>query len=241
MRARRLVLTTDSAHAEPGFPNLVPDLRPDGPNQLWVADLTYMRLERAFAYVAVILDAWSRKVAGCAVEHVLDACLPLTALEAALESRRPPPGLVHHSDRRVQYASRRYRERLAEAGLRGGSMSRTGNAYDNAHVESFLKTLKHEEVYLHDYASVEDAINRLPHFLERSTTGTSPLRPGLPTSGGVRGPACPNCHVGQCARAYLPTFSGSLQFLGHLHLPPTAGRLSDVACVQAARSSRSDE
>ena len=162
---RRFVLTTDSAHDEPVFPNLLRDVQPDGPNQVWVADLTYLRLEREFAYLAVILDAWSRKVVGYAVGHVLDARLPLAALEAALESRRPPPGLIHHSDRGVQYASRRYRERLTEAGLRG-SMSRTGNPYDNAQVESFIKTLKHEEVYLHDYGTVQDAIDRLPYFLE---------------------------------------------------------------------------
>ena len=158
-------LTTDSAHDEPVFPNLLHDVQPDGPNQVWVADLTYLRLEREFAYLAVILDAWSRKVVGYAVGHVLDARLPLAALEAALESRHPPPGLLHHSDRGVQYASRRYRERLPEAGLRG-SMSRTGNPYDNAQVESFMKTLKHEELYLHDYATVQDAIDRLPYFLE---------------------------------------------------------------------------
>ncbi len=162
---RRFVLTTDSAHDEPIFPNLLPTVQPDGPNQLWVADLTYLRLEREFAYLAVILDAWSRKVVGYAIGHVLDALLPLAAVDAALESRRPPPGLIHHSDRGVQYASRRYRERLAEAGVRG-SMSRTGNPYDNAQVESFIKTLKHEEVYLHEYATVQDAIDRLPHFLE---------------------------------------------------------------------------
>jgi putative transposase len=144
---------------------LLRGVQPDGPNQVWVADLTYLRLEREFAYLAVILDAWSRKVVGYAVGPLLDARLPLAALEAALESRCPPPGLIHHSDRGVQYASWRYRERLAEAGLRG-SMSRTGNPYDNAQVESFIKTLKHEEVYLHDYATVQDAIDRIPHFLE---------------------------------------------------------------------------
>jgi putative transposase len=162
---RRYVLTTDSAHEEPIFPNLLRELRPTGPNQVWVADLTYLRLEREYAYLAVLLDAWSRKVVGYALSHFLDARLPLAALEAALESRQPGPGLIHHSDRGVQYASRRYRERLAEAGIRG-SMSRTGNPYDNAHVESFLKTLKHEEIYLHDYATLQDVIERLPHFLE---------------------------------------------------------------------------
>ncbi len=130
----------------------------------------------------MILDAWSRKVVGYAVGHVLDARLPLAALEAALESRRPPRGLIHHSDRGVQYASRRYRERLAEAGLRG-SMSRTGNPYDNAQVESFIKTLKHEEVYLHDDATVQDAIDRLRHFLEEVYN-----RKRLPSALGYRPP-----------------------------------------------------
>ena len=162
---RRFVATTDSGHDEPIYPNLLRDVRPIGPNQVWVADLTYLRLEREFAFLAVILDAWSRRVVGYAVSQYLDARLPLAALDAALDSRQPPPGLIHHSDRGVQYASRRYRERLAEAGLRG-SMSRTGNPYDNAQVESFMKTLKHEEIYLHDYATVQDVVERLPRFLE---------------------------------------------------------------------------
>jgi putative transposase len=162
---RRFVATTDSDHEEPIYPNLLPNVHPTGPNQVWVADLTYLRLEREYAYLAVILDAWSRKVVGYAVSHLPDARLPLAALEAALDTRQPPPGLIHHSDRGVQYASRRYRQRLAEAGLRG-SMSRTGNPYDNAQVESFMKTLKHEEIYLHDYATLEDVIERLPRFLE---------------------------------------------------------------------------
>jgi putative transposase len=162
---RRYVLTTDSAHDEPVFPNLLRAAQPQGPNDVWVADLTYLRLEREYAYLAVILDAWSRKVVGYALSHFLEARLPLAALEAALESRRPAPGLIHHSDRGVQDASRRYRERLAEAGIRG-SMSRIGNPYDNAQVESFMKTLKHEEIYLHDYATLQDVIERLPHFLE---------------------------------------------------------------------------
>lgn len=123
---RRYVLTTDSAHEELIFPNLLRGAHPQRPNEVWVADLTYLRLEREYACLAVILDAWSRKLVGYAVSHWLDARLPLAALEAALESRRPPPGLIHHSDRGVQYASRRYRERLAEAGIRG-SMSRIGN------------------------------------------------------------------------------------------------------------------
>jgi putative transposase len=179
---RPFVRTTDSAHDEPVFPNLRRDVQPHGPNQVWVADLTYLRLEREFADLAVILDAWSRKVVGYAVGHLLDARLPLAALEAALQSRRPPPGLRHHSERGVPYASRRYRERLAEAGLRG-SMSRTGTPYDNAQAESFIKTLKHEEVYLHDYGTMQDAIDRLPYFLEEAYN-----RKRLPSSLGYRPP-----------------------------------------------------
>ena len=164
-RVRRFLVTTDSKHAEPIFPNLLRDVQPTGPNQVWVADLTYLRLETEFAYLAVILDAWSRKVVGYALGHLLDARLPLAALDAALESRRPQPGLIHHSDRGVQYASRLYRERLAEHRIRG-SMARKGNPYDNAQVESFLKTLKHEEVYAYDYETLQDVIDRLPYFLE---------------------------------------------------------------------------
>ncbi len=164
-RIRRFLATTDGKHPQPVFANLLPQVRPTGPNQVWVADLTYIRLRTEFAYLAVILDAWSRKVVGYAVSHLLDARLSLAALDAALESRRPPPGLIHHSDRGVQYASRLYRDRLAEHQIRG-SMSRTGNPYDNAQVESFLKTLKHEEVYVHEYDTMQDVIDRLPYFLE---------------------------------------------------------------------------
>jgi len=164
-RVRRFLVTTDSRHAEPIFPNLLKGIMLTGPNQVWVADLTYLRLKAQFAYLAVILDAWSRKVVGYALSHLLDARLPLAALDAALESRRPASGLIHHSDRGVQYASRLYRERLAAHGIRG-SMARTGNPYDNAHVESFLKTLKHEEVYAQDYETLRDVIDRLPQFLE---------------------------------------------------------------------------
>lgn len=147
------------------YPKLRAGIIPTGPNQLWVSDITYVRLERAFVFLAVVLDVFSRKVIGYAIGPTLDARLTLAALDAALDSRRPPPGCVHHSDRGSQYSSRRYRERLAEAGLLG-SMSRAGNPYDNAHVESFMKTLKHEEIYPRGYRTVADVIARLPHFLE---------------------------------------------------------------------------
>lgn len=147
------------------YPNLAADITPTGPDQLWVADLTYLRVGKDFLYLAVLLDAWSRKVVGYAFGPVLDARLTLAALDAALDSRNPPRGCVHHSDRGSQYASRRYRERLAAAGLLG-SMSRAGNPYDNALAESFMKTLKHEEIYLRPYRTMADAIALLPQFLE---------------------------------------------------------------------------
>jgi transposase InsO family protein len=116
------------------YPNLRAGVVPTGPNQLWVADITYVRLERAVVFLAVVLDVFSRKVIGYAIGPTLDARLPLAALDEAIESRRPPPGCIHHSDRGSQYSSRRYRERLAEAGLLG-SMSRAGNPYDCARRE----------------------------------------------------------------------------------------------------------
>jgi putative transposase len=162
---RFLVTTTDSTHQQPVFPNLVPTLEVSGVNQLWVADLTYIRLAREFVFLAVMLDAWSRRVVGYALGTQLDARLPLAALDAALETRAPSAGLVHHSDRGVQYASHVYRERLAAQGI-VGSMSRAGVPYDNAMAESFIKTLKAEEVYAADYTDLQDVIERLPYFLE---------------------------------------------------------------------------
>nr|WP_269141191.1 DDE-type integrase/transposase/recombinase [Gemmatimonas groenlandica] len=142
-RRRPWVVAEPDSVSGSWYPNLRAEIIPTGPNQLWVSDITYVRLERAFVFLAVVLDVFSRKVIGYAIGPTLDARLPLAALDAAIESRQPPPGCVHHSDRGSQYSSGRYRERLAEAGLLG-SMSRAGNPYDNAHVESFMKTLKHE-------------------------------------------------------------------------------------------------
>jgi putative transposase len=164
-RVKRFLATTDSDHDQPIFPNLLPGMQPDGPDQLWVADLTYIRIENGFVFLAVVLDAWSRRVVGYAISRSLDSRLCVAALEAALEERRPGRGLVHHSDRGVQYASRAYRELLATHGL-VGSMSRRGNPYDNARAESFFKTLKHEEILLFDYQTMEDVLERLPFFLE---------------------------------------------------------------------------
>ena len=130
-----------------------------------MADLTYIRLTSGFVFLAVVLDVWSRRVIGYAISHLLDTRLCLAALDAALELRRPRAGLIHHSDRGVQYASQAYRSRLAAHRIQG-SMSRRGNPYDNAHVESFFKTLKHEEIFVNDYSTIDDVADRLPHFLE---------------------------------------------------------------------------
>lgn len=166
-RVRKFMATTDSEHGEPVYPNLAGEIFPTGPDQLWVADMTYIRLRKEFVFLAVLLDAWSRKVVGYAISRYLDVRLPLAALEGAVASRKPAPGLIHHSDRGGQYAAKSYRERLTALEIQG-SMSRTGNPYDNAQVESFFKTLKHEEVYAYEYETMQDVIERLPLFLEET-------------------------------------------------------------------------
>ena len=138
-RRRRFVATTDSDHDHPIFPDRAKGMVVDAPNQLWVADITYIAIAAGFVYLAAILDAWSRRVVGYAISRSVDARLTLAALKSALRTRRPPPGCVHHSDRGAQYASEIYRQLLADHGLIG-SMGRRGNPYDNAKAESFMKT-----------------------------------------------------------------------------------------------------
>src|SRR5690349_6245543 len=140
-RRRRCIVTTDSEHNDPIFPNLAAGMTVDGPNQLWVADITYVTIAAGFVYLAAILDAWSRRVVGYGISRSIDARLTIAALKAASRVRQPTPGCIHHSDRGSQYASVAYRKILADSGL-VGSMGRRGNPYDNAKAESFMKTLK---------------------------------------------------------------------------------------------------
>jgi len=162
---RRFISTTDSSHAHPVYPNLLRGLEVTGVNQVWVADITYIRIVTGFVYLAVILDVFSRRVVGWALSKRIDHALTVTALRMAIESRNPAPGIIHHSDRGVQYACGEYAAELAEHGFEI-SMSAAGNPYDNAFAESFMKTLKKEEVYLWEYESFTDVVERIPQFIE---------------------------------------------------------------------------
>jgi putative transposase len=163
---RRYVATTDSDHDNPIFPNLAKDLKPERPDQLWVADITYVAIATGFVYLAVILDAWSRRVVGYALGRTIEARLTLAALDVAIATRRPGKGCIHHSDRGSQYAAERYRKKLADNGLKG-SMGRRGNPYDNAKAESFMKTLKVEAVYRMEYETFADVADDLPRFIDK--------------------------------------------------------------------------
>jgi putative transposase len=166
LRRRKFVVTTDSDHGLTVYPNLARTLILTGLDQLWVADVTYIRLEAEFVYLAVILDAFSRRVVGWALDRSLETELTLEALRMALARRRPAPGLVHHSDRGVQYASRDYTQLLQDHGVRI-SMSRKANPWDNAACESFIKTLKYEEVYRTEYRDLAEAGAGIGAFLEK--------------------------------------------------------------------------
>jgi transposase InsO family protein len=162
-RKRRYVRTTDSLHGRPVYVNLKPFIALFRVNQMWVADMTYIRLPGGFCYLAVVLDAYSRKVVGWALSLSIDTQLVLSALRMAIAERGAP--LYHHSDRGVQYASAEYVAELAMHQVQM-SMSRRGNPYDNAGAESFMKTLKVEEVYVGDYSGIDDARANVGHFLE---------------------------------------------------------------------------
>jgi putative transposase len=164
-------VTTDSRHAWRVVPNLARGMVPTGLDQLWVADITYIRLQEEFAYLAIVLDAFSRSVVGWALQTHLRASLAIAALTMALDARRPAPGsLIHHSDRGVQYACNHYAA-LLEAHAIQPSMSRIGSPYDNARAESFIKTLKQEEVDGRSYRDAHHACNAIGHFIEEVYNG----------------------------------------------------------------------
>jgi transposase InsO family protein len=163
---RKFIVTTDSAHSRKVYPHLAESMTVTGTDQLWVADITYIHLEEEFIYLAVVLDAFSRKVIGWHLDRTLEASLALTALQMALQHRPVGPGLVHHSDRGIQYACGEYTGTLNERGIQI-SMSRKGNPFDNAKCESFMKTLKHEEVHRTEYRDLADARAQIGTFLEK--------------------------------------------------------------------------
>jgi len=166
LQRRAFVVTTDSKHEFEVYLNLASRVKLTGINQLWVADITYIRLQKEFVYLAVILDAFSRKVVGWALGETLAASLPKAALEMAIAARQPGPGLVHHSDRGVQYASAEYVAVLQQHQI-VPSMSRPANPYDNASCESFMKTLKQEEIYLNEYRDLEHLRLNVGDFIEQ--------------------------------------------------------------------------
>jgi len=170
LRRKKFVVTTDSSHGLPVYPNLAEVMELTGIDQLWIADITYIRLEMEFIYLAVVLDAFSRKVIGWKLDRTLEDDLAIAALQMAFRKRSSPDGLTHHSDRGVQYASNDYTGLLKDHGVRI-SMSRSGNPYDNATCESFMKTLKYEEVYRQDYRDLAEARASMEQFIEKIYNG----------------------------------------------------------------------
>jgi transposase InsO family protein len=170
LRRRKFVVTTDSNHNLRVYPNHAEDMELTGIDQLWRADITYIRLEREFVYLAVVLDAYSRRVIGWALDRNLEDDLAIAALKMAFRRRTPAKGLTHHSDRGVQYASNDYTALRRDHGIRI-SMSRKGNPYDNAACESFMKTLKYEEVYRQEYRDLAEARASIEKFIEKIYNG----------------------------------------------------------------------
>lgn len=166
VRRRKFLVTTDSHHNRKVYPNLKSEMALSGINQLWVADITYIRLETEFVYLAVVIDAFSRRVIGWALDRTLEDDLPIEALRLALEQRQPAPGLVHHSDRGSQYASHDYTDLLKARGCQI-SMSHKASPWENGGCESWMKTLKYEEVFRQEYRDLGEARNCLERFIEK--------------------------------------------------------------------------
>jgi putative transposase len=165
VRKRKFVVTTDSNHSRKVYPNLAGEMALTGIDQLWVADITYIRLHSEFVYLAVVIDAYSRRVIGWALDRTMEDDLTLAALRKALELRRPAPGLVHHSDRGSQYASGDYTDLLKTSGCQI-SMSHKASPWENGGCESWMKTLKSEEVYRQDYRDLAEARALIAQFID---------------------------------------------------------------------------
>jgi putative transposase len=165
VRKRKFVVTTDSNHSRKVYPNLAGEMALTGIDQLWVADITYIRLHSEFVYLAVVIDAYSRRVIGWALERTMEDDLTLAALRKALELRQPEPGLVHHSDRGSQYASGDYTDLLKTSGCQI-SMSHKASPWENGGCESWMKTLKSEEVYRQDYRDLSEARALIAQFID---------------------------------------------------------------------------
>jgi transposase InsO family protein len=166
IRRRKFVVTTDSDHCLRVWPNLAQYLKLSDINQLWVADFTFVRLEEEFVYLAVVLDAYSRRVIGWSLGQAMNSDLVVQALKKALEEWRPSPGFVHHSDQGSQYASMEYVDLLENNGA-VLSMSRAGRPWENGRCESFIKTLKHEEIDTRPYRTIEELATHVEEFIER--------------------------------------------------------------------------
>jgi transposase InsO family protein len=210
VRRRKFVVTTDSNHRFQVHPNLAETLELSGINQLWVADITYIRLRGEFVFLAVVLDAYSRKVIGWELGRTLETRLPLAALEVAIASRKPKPGLVHHSDRGTQYASNDYVKRLESCGAHL-SMSRPARPWENGKCESFLKTLKREEIDACCYHSFAELQQHLEEFMEQIY---NPVR--LHSALGYRSPE----EFEQSQKPAEKWTPGTLNFLRHEEVHP---------------------
>ena len=209
---RAFAITTQSDHDAEVYLNLASRMKLTAINQLWVADITYIRLASEFVYLALVLDVFSRKVVGWELGRTLTARLPMAALERAIALRQPAPGLVHHSDRGIQYCSEQYTRLLHNHGILP-SMSRPANPYDNAFCESFIKTLKREQIWANTYQYIDQLCAHLEEFIDQLLqSAASALRAGIQNPGGVR--SC--LRAGDCLRWRPHEFSeawGNLSIL----------------------------
>jgi putative transposase len=229
IQRRKFVITTDSRHDLEVYLNLAVRMQLTAVNQLWVADITYIRLQKEFVYLAVVIDRFSRCVAGWSLDRTLAARLPLAALQKAVIQRQPAPGLVHHSDRGFQYASHDY-VRLLQDHKMIPSMSRPANPYDNAACESFMKTLKQEEIHCHEYSDLEDLTAHLEQFIDRYYN-----QQRLHSALGYRPPVEFEEHHAACADEGITT-AAKMSFFRHEEIFQSDVPKSDAGEQECSRS-----